>query len=151
MGDGVEVDFSDVLKLAADLGEVPKNAGPRINSAVRFTAGLIKDEVRGRLTGEWRGAVGSVDYDVKSDGHSIVSEVGYDKDKPGGALGNLREFGAPNAPSGVLTKHGFVPFAGTHAPRAPHNDLAIALTDNQADFQHGLEKALKDAEREAGL
>jgi hypothetical protein len=29
--------------------------------------------------------------------------------------------------------------------------LANALEENQADFEHGLDLALKDAEREAGL
>lgn len=153
MADDIEFDLSEVSKLAADLGEVAATAGPFIRKAVEVTSRNIKDETRKSVKKDrqWSGAAAAISYDLHSDGHELTSEVGYDKDVAGGALGNIREFGAPGAPSGVLTKHGFIPFAGTSVPRAPHNDLKDALEKNQGDFQHGLETAVKDAERAAGL
>lgn len=135
-------DLSEVLKLAADLGEVPGNAGPLLNSAVQLTAVKVKKAAAktvGSRRKSWSVAAGSIDYDVKADPGAVstlTAEVGYNKSKRAGPLGNLIEFGAPGAPNGLL---------------APHNDLANALHENEADFQKGLEIALKDAERRAGL
>jgi len=36
MADGVSFDLSELTKLSADLGDVPKNAGPLINSAIQW-------------------------------------------------------------------------------------------------------------------
>jgi len=139
VADGIEVDFSDVLKLAADLGEVPKNAGPRIRSAVEKTSVDVKNDSRESVSSgsaSWKALPRAIDYTIKAEAGStstITSEIGYSKGRGSGKLGNLREFGAPGK------------------NLAPHNDLANALSKNQNDFQHGLEQALSDAEREAGL
>ena len=152
MADGISFDFSELMKLAADLGDTPDTAGPFINSAVQVTSKRITDEVKKEVgSGLWKGAAAAIDYDVTADGHRIESEIGYDKDKAGGALGNIREFGAPGAPSGVLKRDGFVPFPGSSAPRAPHNDLANALRDNEDDFVKGLNRAVDDAMKASNL
>lgn len=141
MSDGF--DFSEVLQLAADLGEVSAAAGPLINSAVQVTAGKVKKAAAasvGSRRKSWSVAAGSIDYDLATFhgfGASVLKvEIGYNKGKRAGSLGNLIEFGAPGAPNGLV---------------APHHDLLNALHDNEDDFQHGLEQALIDAERKAGL
>jgi hypothetical protein len=107
---------------------------------VQRTAGNVKkaavESVKGGSS-RWKAAPGAIDYDVKAEagagGSNLTVEVGYNKGRRGGGLGNLREFGAPGKGLG------------------PHNDLANALEKNTPDFQHGLEKALSDAERKSGL
>ncbi len=141
MADG-SVDFSDIDRLAADLEQVADNAGPLINSAIQVTSLKVKRSAAkkvGRST-TWKAAAGAIDYEIKTFqgfGQSLIqSEIGYDKQRPAGALGNLREFGAPDSDGG---------------PLAPHNDLASALKENQQDFVLGLVKATEDAERRSGL
>ena len=156
MPDSISFDFSELTKLAADLGEVPKTAGPFINSAIQKTSGFVKEAAQKSVSKggkRWSRAVGAIDYELKVEaglgGSSITSEIGYDKDKvlpqkpipagskrkpgPGtaGNIGSLREFGKPG-----LT---------------PHNDLLNALHENEKDFEFGLSEALKDAEKAAGL
>ena len=143
MPDSMSFDFSDLTKLAADLGEVPKTAGPFINSAIQRTSGNIEKAASASVSKggkRWRPAAVALDYELTVEagfgGSSITSEVGYNKDKDPGKLGNLREFGAPGA-DGV--------------PLPPHNDLLNALHENEKDLEVGLDKALQSAERKAGL
>ena len=137
-----DFDYSELTKLSADLGRASENVGPFLRSAVMVTAGKIKkdaaDEVRS--SSMWAGAAGAIDYDVVAAPGEALStltvEIGYNKGKRGGPLGNLREYGAPDSASG---------------PLAPHNDLLNALEANQADFEKGIARALDDAEKAAGL
>ena len=138
MADSMDFDFSDLTKLAADLGEVPKTAGPFINSAIQRTSGNIKkaaQKTAGRGNKRWKSLPSAIDYELTVEagigGSSITSEVGYNKDLDPGKLGNVREYGTPRVP--------------------PHNDLLNALHENEKDFEHGLSEALKDAEKAAGL
>lgn len=140
MADGVSADFSELTQLSADLGKVPDNAGPFINSALQHTAVEVKKDTQESVKGGsriWKALPRAISYDVatfQGFGSSVLKiDVGYEK-AGAGNLGNIREFGA----------------AGS-SPVAPHNDLANALHKNEGDFQHGLEKALEDAEKKAGL
>jgi hypothetical protein len=149
MADSMSFDFSEVTKLAADLGTVAPKSGPFINSAVQVTATKVKKAAQASVKGgskTWSGLPNTIDYEIKTGGsgnllsaatgavsNSITAEVGYNKARGGGKLGNIREFGAPAK------------------SRGPHNDLANALEANQADFQKGLEIAAADGEKAAGL
>lgn len=137
-------DFSELDKLAADLGEVPNSAGPFINSALQRTAVNVKRGAAATVGKRryFKQAAGNISYDVKAS-HGVTSsalevEIGYDKGGAGN-LGNLVEFGSPGDPSTNLP------------PLAPGNDLKTALAKNQDDFVKGLDAALKDAERKSGL
>lgn len=146
MADGVTTDFSDVMKLAADLGNAAGEVEKPLKSALAFAAQNVKEDVRSQLAGDafFKGAAGSVNYDVTVKSGRVDAEVGYDKDRRGGALGNLREFGAPNAqPYGN-------PFAPT-TPLAPHNDLQNALERERPDFEKGVDVAVNDALKAARL
>jgi hypothetical protein len=144
VADSASFDFSELTALAADLGEVPDNAGPLINSAVQFTSREIKKSAAKRVgsgSKSWRLAAAAIDYDtsvLQAFGATVLkSEIGYNKSRKRAAkLGNLREFGAPDSPGGSL---------------APHSDLAHALHENEDDFVKGIAKAAADAERKAGL
>jgi len=160
---GVEFDFSELSKLASDIGEAAAGAGPLVRKAVEVTARNVKDAaVQSVKSGSklWRSAAGAIDYDLSGKGSNqfqsqLEAEIGYNKGRAGGSLGNLREYGAPNAPSVIFTERDgkleVIPIPGTHAPRPPHNDLQQALHANEEDFVFGLTQALADAERKAGL
>jgi len=138
MADGVSFDLSELTKLSADLGEVPKNAGPLINSAIQGTSVNIKKAAQ-KTVGQrkhFKGGAAGIDYEVKVIfGQLIQSEIGYNKDTDAGKLGNLVEFGAPGSTNAL----------------APTSDLANALHKNEGDFEKGLSKALSDAEKRSGL
>lgn len=136
MVDGFTVDASELGQLSADLGTVAENAGRFLNSAVQVTARNVKDEAARTVSGR-KGlghAASAIDYEVKvfrGFGVSVLDvEVGYDKDRPAGELGNLVEYGAPGAVNAL----------------APTSDLLRALEANQDDFEKGLSEALRDAE-----
>jgi hypothetical protein len=129
---GIEFDFSEVAALAADLGEVPKGAGVNIRKAVEVTARRVKDQWRSDVAGSSLSPGGerSIDYDVKGDGFGVTAEVGARLGGAGSLVG-WGEYGTPHV--------------------APRGYGAGALQMNEADFQRGLEVALEQAERSAGL
>jgi hypothetical protein len=142
VGELMNIDTSEIDRLAADLGSVGALAGPFINSAVQFTSKNIKQDAQKSVSKRkhFKQAAAAIDYEVsvfRGFGASVLkAEIGYDKGEAAGALGNLIEFGAPNSIAGPLT---------------PTSDLANALKANQGDFEKGLSKALADAEKKAGL
>jgi hypothetical protein len=136
MADGFSIDFSALDKLAADLGEVPKNAGENVRKATEVSARKVKDEWRGKLRGAryLPAASRAINYDLKGGnairGSQIEAEIGADLGGQGSLVG-IVEYGSPTlAPRGYGLK---------------------ALEDTAEDFQRGLEKAIEDAERSAGL
>lgn len=147
MDDSANFDFSELEKLASDLGNVAATAGPFLLSALKVTSGNVKDAANDSIQSDnrskrWKGIAKAVDYDITTKagmgGSSLESEIGYNKTRYGdrARLGNLREFGAPGA-DGV--------------PLTPHNDLVNALHKNEGDFVRGVTAALNDAEKVAGL
>jgi hypothetical protein len=62
----------------------------------------------------------AINYDVEAQGVEVVGEVGYDKTKTAGRIGNLLEFGG----------------AGDHSP--PHHDLSRALDGQVVQFEGDL-------------
>ena len=150
MVDGISFDFSELDRLAGDLESVPKNIGPFLMSAIKFTSVNIKRASRRKVQARhkrFRAAVLAIDFEVKKFsgfGVDIIqSEIGYDKDlvigggewKTPGDLGNLLEFGAPGAPNAMT----------------PGNELSRSLHENEADFIKGVERAEEDARKKAGL
>lgn len=133
---GIGFDFSAVLKLAADLGEVPDKAGPNIRKAVEVTARKVKDDWRNEVAGSnlAPGGERAISYDLKGGnairGSEITAEIGPELGGAGSLVG--------------LVEYGTV----TSGPRGYG---AAALERNIPDFQTGLEKAIEDSERAAGL
>lgn len=146
--DEINFDFTELTKLAADLGQVAEKTGPFLRTAFVVTSGKVKDDAiesvkTNQPSRRWKGlSQAAIDYDIKADlvgGNSVItSEIGYNPARYGkrAKLGNLREFGAPGA-DGV--------------PLAPHNDLLNALHKNEKDFVKGIADATRDGERAAGL
>lgn len=154
MPDGMRIDSSELDKLAADLGQVPAESGENLRKAIEVTARNVKDTAKRNATGMAHAPAfpHSITYDVgvgyeQSIGQQAMSviqggissarvsvlraEIGPDKERPQGALGNLIEYGSVhNPPQGIM--HG-------------------ALQENEADFERGAEKAIEDALKKAGL
>jgi hypothetical protein len=125
VSDGIQFDFSDLTRLAADLGDAPKKSGPNILKAVEVTARHVKDEWRDSLKGARKlpRAAAAISYDIEADGKTVTAEIGP-VNKGQGSLVGKTEFGSPGlAPRGYGQK---------------------ALRSNEKDFQNGLEKAIGD-------
>jgi hypothetical protein len=118
-------DFSELSKLAADLGEVPAKVQRNARIAVEVTARHVKDDWRAPLSqSEFipRGAQ-SVSYDLSVGPEGITAEIGPVIGGPGALVGIL-EYGTPTTP----------PTGYGHA----------ALQKNEADFIKGLQIAAGD-------
>jgi hypothetical protein len=118
-------DFSELSKLAADLGEVPAKVTANAKKAVEVTARHVKDDWRDPLKQSERIPRGaqSMSYDVGVGLDGITAEIGPETGGPGALVGML-EYGTPTTP----------PTGYGHG----------ALQKNEADFIKGLEIAAGD-------
>lgn len=148
VADSFSVDSSDLSKLSADLRGVPHATGPALRSAMEVTGRNIRDTARENASGLAHAPLfpRSITYDFVGNSHGggalgafvggggahdLVMEVGPEDDKPQGPLGILLEYGSiNNPPRGIM--HG-------------------ALQAHEEDFERGIEKAIDDALRSAGL
>lgn len=124
-----DFDFSELMTLAADLGEAPRKMIPLVRAAVEITARHVKDDWKpeAQVSGGARAYASSIDYEMKLDTDgSIGAEIGPNLGRPGGGWGFLED-----APGGVLS-------APQHAGRK-------AAAKNEADFEKGLLQAGEDA------
>ena len=145
--------MDDLMQLAKDLGAVAVAAKPNLRKALEVTARHVKDDTRKAVRAgskTWRGLPPAVDYEVTSSADGVTAEVGYDKDRAAGKLGNIREFGAPGARRTVVSGGETIPTA-QRLPRAAHHDLQNALKANEPDFEKGIELAVDSVLKEHGL
>lgn len=132
MAGGIEFDFSDLNRLAAQLGEVPDNAGENIRKAIQVSAFKVKRDWQANLSQSRAFSAGaaSISYTTEYADREIRAVIGARL----GGVGSLvfiNEFGALST-----------------APKASGQK---ALQANQDDFVRGMSLALEDAERQAGL
>lgn len=141
----IDFDFSELDKLAADLVDAGENAGPHVRKAVEISARNVKEFWAENAKGMEHAPAfpASITYDMGAN-HSLLrnafggggasavqAEIGPDKDRMQGALGNLIEFGSRNnSPMGL--GHG-------------------ALLRESENFEWQISKAAHDALSEAGL
>ena len=133
----MDVDFSELDRLAADLGEIAHGSAKPVEKAIATTARKIRDSWKQESMGLAHAPAFpySLSYDINRFGgfgaSYISAEIGPDKGREQGALGNLIEFGSRNnAPMGL--GHG-------------------ALQRNEEDFVTGIEKAVADLMKASGL
>ena len=130
-------DMSELYQLAADLESGGKAVSRNARKAVQVTSHKVKTAAQQSVRGR-KGlghAASAISYDTTESGDGVESEIGYDKDRPVGRLGNLIEYGAPNSGNQL----------------SPSHDLGNALIANEQDFVDGIAKAADDALKEAGL
>lgn len=102
----IDVDFRQLSELEDDWASLPKGFMRRVESRVNRGAFNIKKGWKRR----WEGhdhiphLPSAISYDVARRGDFVGSEIGPDKDKRQGPLGNIIEFGSLNnapIPGGV--------------------------------------------------
>ena len=136
----MDADFSELMSLAADIEEAPKALPKYLRKALDVSSTKVKKGAQATVKGR-KGlghAAGAIDYELSGSSGAVSemsSEVGYNKGRRAGALGNLIEFGAPNSGNQL----------------APSHDLGNALLANEGDFVDGIAKAAADAMGEVGL
>ena len=137
MAGGADFDFSELNYLSADIAEAATGVNANLRTALEVTARHVKDAWKGKLEGsETLPALPyAVTYDVDETnlfGVDVIrAEIGFDKSRTQGPVGNISEFGTPSTP----------PRGYGHA----------ALEENQEDFERGVGIALDQTLRGAGL
>jgi len=94
VSDGVSIDTSELQSLAVEFGKASAKLLPAVDKVAQKAAQNIKDDLNAQAAGSsFRGMAGSVTYDRAFSRGSVGYEVGPDKDRRGGALGNIFFFG----------------------------------------------------------
>lgn len=126
----------DLAKLQQDLGTIPYHSGRFVNTALRRTAHEVKEAWRDHASGpsgsHAKAYPYSIDYDVEGTWPQYKAEIGPNLGRKQGALGILED-----APGGV-----------TASPQSARPKL---MTAAEADFEKGLDAAVGDALKRAGL
>jgi hypothetical protein len=90
-------DFSELHRFAADLGKVPGRVVPAVRPVVERGAFNIKKDAAARVSGLAHAP--AYPYSIGYEMHGLAAEIGPDKDRRQGALGNILEYGtSKNAP-----------------------------------------------------
>lgn len=136
MSDGPTFDFTAFDRLAVDLGAIPASAGPNLRKAGEVFARNVKDSWRSKVSGARAlgGLAPAVSYDLKGNAgatSALEIEIGFDKGRGQGPLGNVSEFGTPKV--------------------APRGYGLASLQENEGDLAKGIDLALRAAEKAAGL
>ena len=113
--------------VVASLEQVEVRLIANLRKAVQVTCGKVKESARSRITGykHLPAYPYSITYDTKYLGLSVEGEIGPDKSRKQGPLGNIVEFGTSN--------------------NAPIPHLGPALDENVDDFLRGVEIAVEQA------
>lgn len=115
-----EFDTSEVGKLAADLEKIPAQAVRPLRAAMQTSARRIRDGMRSSVAGHAHlpQFPSSITYETHEKANGIEAEIGPDKSRTQGALGNIVFFGT--------SKNG--PVADINAPldaEAPSFEQAV--------------------------
>jgi hypothetical protein len=121
--DRVTVDASDAKRLAATFGDAVEHLPADTRAVVQRGAWNIKRDAQRAVTGHPHlpHYPQAITYDTEQAGDTVTAEIGPDKTRRQGPLGNVLEYGSPTRPP------------------IPH--LGPALQNEQPRF----EKALGDA------
>lgn len=137
MADGFDIDFREINELAADLGQVASNAGQYVRTAQDKSSLAIKTAWAESVSGFPNAAAypRAISYDFlafQGFGSTVLTtEIGPDKGRRQGALGNLIEYGS--------------------VKNAPGNYGDAALQGEAAHFEQLLSEALARAEFVLGV
>lgn len=130
-------DFGELYQLAADLEAGSDTLSGYVRKAIQVTSNNVKKDAQSSVRG--RSGLGhaaqAITYDTSESSSGVDAEIGYDKGRGAGKLGNLIEFGAPGAGNQL----------------SPSHDLGNALLANEEDFVDGLGKAVADSLRDVNL
>jgi hypothetical protein len=128
-----DIDSTDIFKLVADLGEAPQNVGEYVAKALGVTSLKVKQTWAAKVgRGIHPSLPSAIDYSIKGasgrfgTGRSYIeAEIGFNKGRFAGPLGNISEYGSLYHPA-----RGF--------------GLA-SLQENEADLEAGIAFAVEAA------
>jgi hypothetical protein len=134
----VESDFSDFQTLSADIGKTLPRGSKNFQKALQVTARHVKDDWNGKLysEGHARRTGRAISYDVGGFSGPWAAHL---EAEIGAVRGSGRQAGIVR-----LIENGSI-------HNGAHGYGAAALQANQGDFEHGIELAIDDALRAAGL
>ncbi len=95
------IDVSDLTAWEHDLEKVAVTVVPKMEAIVTKGALNVKNGARDlakQIGPHARIYPYSISYDVTTEGLKVEAEIGPDKDKPQGALGNLLQYGSSKNP-----------------------------------------------------
>lgn len=104
MAEPVGMNAEQVLALANELRRIRGRLRPALRKAVATSATTIRDDARARIvaqsvSGHIKQYPRSITHTVKDSGATLVTaEIGPDKDKSQGPLGNILEYGTSKNP-----------------------------------------------------
>lgn len=117
-------DFSELQRLARDLGEVPAAVVPKVVQALEHTAFDLKNDwAQGADRSGLSGYARSIDYELKPRPGTIAMEIGPNPSKHQGTFGFVED-----ATGGVMS--------------APQHAGRDALEANSDDFERGIDIAV---------
>lgn len=92
-----QVDYSELRRFTTDLERAADGIAPQVQGVMKNGAGKIKNQMRAdaKSSRHFKGMAQAITYEVKAERDAIEIEVGPDKERPGGALGNIAYFGTP--------------------------------------------------------
>lgn len=92
---GIEVDLSELNTFATNLGRIASKALPEVDAVLEKGALNIKNELvaGAKASPHFKGMAGSISYDSKYGIGTVGFEIGPDKSRRGGSLGNIFYFG----------------------------------------------------------
>ena len=133
MAEAASFDYTDLTKLAVDIGAVPGDTSENVRTAVKVSSLNIKNAWKAKLQGSATlpALPNAVTFDMAESAAGVESEIGFDKGRKQGALGNISEYGTPKT--------------------APRGFGLASLNENQEDFERGIEIAIDQALKAAGL
>ena len=84
----------DLMRFASDLGKITHKALPDVDAVLKKGAQNIKNDlIEGAGDSDFKGIQPSISYDRMASVGSLKYEIGPDKARRGGALGNIAYFG----------------------------------------------------------
>ncbi|PYC83456.1 hypothetical protein C7C46_08980 [Streptomyces tateyamensis] len=116
-----------LTEVVTALQRAPNALQRNVRTAVERTARTVRDDARSRIRGHryLPRYPASITYDITATAAGVTAEIGPDKGRPQGALGNIVEYGtSKNAP-------------------IPH--LGPALDAAEPDVEAGINAAVQDA------
>lgn len=102
MSDGISIDMSEINSLVADMGRVKSRVMPEVEKVAKKGAQNLKEEYRSQASSSFwfKGMASSISYDRLPSIRGVTYEIGPDKDRRGGPLGNIFFFGGAHGGGG---------------------------------------------------
>ena len=99
----IYLDVAEVVALAQGIAQVERRVVPAVERTTKKAALNIKKDAKARILAQvHKGYVkqypNAITYEVETSGEVVTAEVGPDKDKRQGDLGNLLEYGTSERP-----------------------------------------------------